>query len=229
LIAYVDADTRPDSGWLEALSEAFVAPEVAAVTGLVVADALETDPQILFDGERTGGTSFDLQTHARRGFANTYYPQLCGAQCNMAFRRESLNRLGGFDPALDFGSEASGSAVDVFQRLLESDAVIVYEPHVLVRQQQPRTWGAVERRLFDEARARSIVLWAAMRRARGRERFRVFAAYSRWFFHTWRRLLRRVVRRGERMPVKFLLLELAAGPAGMVAYSRGRRREQARS
>jgi hypothetical protein len=52
----------------------------------------------------------------------------------MAFRRDVLASLGGFDPRLDLGTRTRGGGdLDMLYRVLESDHAIRYEPNALVR------------------------------------------------------------------------------------------------
>src|SRR3989304_2684377 len=109
LLAYLDDDVIADRRWLAGLMEAWAEnPDAAAFTGLVLPYELATEAQIMF--EQRGGF--------RRGFNKIrYYGQnlpgkhlypcgagIFGAGANMAFRRDILLKLGGFDEALDTGS-----------------------------------------------------------------------------------------------------------------------------
>ncbi len=132
VIAYTDDDARPHRKWVAALGRGFVAPAVGCVTGLVVAAELVTPAQRLF--ERNGGM--------RKGFT----PRLFGAACiglqghrvgvgvNMAFRREALETMGGFDVRLGPGrSTRGGDDLDAFVRVLSSGYVAAYRPDAVVR------------------------------------------------------------------------------------------------
>jgi glycosyltransferase involved in cell wall biosynthesis len=226
IVAYTDDDARPDPTWLGALAAGFESSDVHAVTGLVVAAELETEAQVTFEdaygGMRKG---FDLRVHTRRGWRMTYRPNELGTGCNMAFRRETLQRLGGFDRALDTGTATGGGGdLDALQRVLEADLAVEYRPDAVVRHVHRRTRAKLRRQLFDNGRAYSAVLWAALRRARGRERLWVVAAYGSWLYW-WhaRRLVRRLARR-ERLPLSLILVELAGAPLGPTVYWFARRR-----
>jgi glycosyltransferase involved in cell wall biosynthesis len=228
IVAYTDDDARPDGGWIAAIVAGFVSPEVQAVTGLVRPAELETDAQALFeDGYGGMGKGFDAGLHSRRGWKKlTYRPHEGGVGCNMAFRREALERLGGFDPALDVGTLTGGGGdLDIFQRLIEADGVIVYRPDAIVGHKHRRGWVGLKRQLFDNGRAYSAVLWAALLRARGAERLGVVTAYWRWIWQ-WHvcRIASRLFRRGEKMPLEFLLSELRGALVGPVVYALARRR-----
>lgn len=63
-----------------------------------------------------------------------------GAGCNMAFNRELLVRLGGFDEALDTGKPLPGGGdLDMFYRVLRAGGTIVYEPRYAVYHEHRET------------------------------------------------------------------------------------------
>jgi glycosyltransferase involved in cell wall biosynthesis len=228
LVAYTDDDARPDPGWLSGLAAGFRAPDVTAATGLVVPAELDTGAQLLFEDGYSGmGKGFQQRVFTARGLKRiTYTPHHCGVGCNMAFRKSALARLGGFDPALDVGTATGGGGdLDMFQRIIESDGVIVYRPDAIVRHKHRRSWTGLKRQLYDNGRAYSAMLWVALLRAPGRNRLRVLGAYWKWVWHHHvRRIARRVLRRGEPMPLKFLLAEARGALLGPMLYTVARRR-----
>ncbi|MDF5717176.1 MAG: glycosyltransferase [Rhizonema sp. NSF051] len=156
LLAFLDDDVVVDRKWLEGLMEAWAEnPDAAAFTGLVLPYELATEAQILF--EQRGGF--------RRGFEKIRYGQVLpgnplypcgagmfGAGCNMAFRRDILLKIGGFDEALDTGAPLPGGGdLDIFYRVIRAGYPLVYEPQYLVFHQHRRegeklrrqywTWG----------------------------------------------------------------------------------------
>lgn len=232
IVAYTDDDARPEPGWLEALVRGFSSPDVLGVTGLVLPAELATEAQILFEDVYGGmGKGFDQRVFTRRGRRLGYRPEHVGVGCNMAFRREAIVRLGGFDPALDVGTATGGGGdLDAFQRVLEAGGAVVYRPDAVVRHVHRRSREALRRQLFDNGRAYSALLFAALLRARGAERLRVVVRYWKWIA-SWQlgRIANRIVRR-EQLPMELLLAELCGTPLGPFAYLRARRsaRRQAR-
>jgi len=225
IVAYTDDDARPEPRWLEGLARGFSSPDVLGVTGLVLPAELETEAQILFEDVYGGmGKGFDQRVFTRRGRPVGYRPEHVGVGCNMAFRREAIVRLGGFDPALDVGTATGGGGdLDAFQRVLEAGGAVVYRPDAVVRHVHRRSHKALRRQLFDNGRGYSAVLFAALLRARGAERLRVVGRYWKWIV-SWQlgRIAKRLVRR-EQLPLRLLLAELCGATLGPFVYLRARR------
>jgi hypothetical protein len=112
-IAFLDDDVTVDLCWLSGLMEAwFENTDAAAFTGLVLPYELATEAQIIFEwggGFRRGFGK--IRYHGQTLNGNPLYPcgaGIFGAGANMAFRRDVITKLGGFDEALDTGSPLPG-------------------------------------------------------------------------------------------------------------------------
>ena len=226
LVAFTDDDARPHPRWLRELCAGFVADEVGAVTGFVAAAEIETSAQALFEDVYGGmGKGFGIEVYSRRRLPMHYRPHEYGVGCNMAFRKATLEQLGGFDPALDTGTPTGGGGdLDAFQRIIEAGQAIVYRPDAVVRHTHRRTVAELRRQLYDNGRGYCAVFCAAFTRARGLERVRVAWSFAVWF---WQWHLRRVARslaRRERVPTRLVLTEFAGALAGPFCYVASRRR-----
>lgn len=154
LIAYLDDDVIVDAGWLSGLQEAWAEnSDAAGFTGLVMPLALDTAAQVLFekrDGFRRG---FDKKRFAKHMRGNPLYPcgaGIFGAGCNMAFRREVLRAIGGFDEALDTGGPlAGGGDLDIFYRIIRAGHVLVYEPSYMVFHEHRESESALRRQYYS--------------------------------------------------------------------------------
>ena len=101
ILAYVDADCRPQQEWLERVERRFVrSPGIVAVTG----------PYRFYDWDRIGRVllrAYDLMVappthwavHSRLRIGAILYGG------NFAVRRDALGRIGGFDRTVEFHSE----------------------------------------------------------------------------------------------------------------------------
>ena len=140
IIAFVDDDEACDPWWVAEIARAFVEhPEAGAVSGLVLAAEIETLAQQRF--EHYGGHSkgrgvtpavFSPATWAQQ---SPLYPlPPFGVGGNMAFRREALASVGGFDCALGAGTVAQGAEdTAALGILLYNGGTVVYQPSAVVR------------------------------------------------------------------------------------------------
>ncbi len=156
IIAYTDDDARPDPNWLEEVARAFEDKTVAAMTGLVIPAELETSAQVIFEDLYGGfGKGFERKLYhksrpLRRAFP--YAAGIFGAGCNMAFRREVFEQIGGFDTALDVGTATGGGGdMDIFIRVLREDFTLLYEPKAVVRHLHRRDLPALQRQMAGYA------------------------------------------------------------------------------
>lgn len=161
LIAYTDDDVRVDRDWLWGVAAAFADPQVAAMTGLVLPAELETQAQIIF--ERYGGMSKGfaprLFQRDRMDNAGLIGAHQCGVGANMAFRRETLAQVGGFDTALDVGTPSFGGGdIDMFHRVLAAGLDLQYEPTALVWHQHRRDRPGLYRQIYSNGRAFGVYL-----------------------------------------------------------------------
>jgi GT2 family glycosyltransferase len=133
LVAFVDDDCLVEPNWLEQVVKAFDDPsgpgfvtgqvrsdvEPAARAGLAVAVHVDPEPRILRLGDD---------------------PKTMGHGANMAWRRELLERIGGFDEMLGPGAALRAAEdLDVFWRALMSGATGYYVPDAVVVHRQWRT------------------------------------------------------------------------------------------
>jgi len=117
IVAYIDDDARPDPHWLDYLVQTFRTTSHAAVRGPnvpppdgAVADAVAHAP---------GGPIHVLLT-------DTVAEHVPG--CNMAFRRDALVAVGGFDPQF----RAAGDDVDICWKIQQAGWTIGFNPAALV-------------------------------------------------------------------------------------------------
>lgn len=227
IVAFTDDDALPEPGWLEAIASVFASsPDVAVVTGDVAAAELATPSQRLFEHTYRGMSKGPQpRLHRRSSRRIPYLPAQFGTGCNMAFRRNALEAIGGFDPALDAGTLSGGGGdLDVLQRLFEAYLPIAYAPEAVVRHHHRPTTSALQRQLYDNGRGYSAAMTAAFLRADGRSRFAVFSWWSAWLVWWFgRRIALRLARRHD-MPLRLVLTELAGAVSGPPLYviARGR-------
>jgi len=152
LIAFLDDDDEPDSRWLAGIARGFArGDDVGCVTGMTLASRLETLAQELFEelGGHSTGRGFTPAIFTRKGPQDPLFPRPpFGAGANMAFRRESLERIGGFDVALGAGTPTRmGEDSLAFTLVLLAGYSIAYEPSALMRHSHRRDMDGLREQL----------------------------------------------------------------------------------
>ncbi len=240
IVAFTDDDVEVDRRWLRALSERFArAPELAAVTGLVVPAELETPAQILFEQsgsgldrgyrplmfERAGRFQIrrtDLDDGTQRTHS-LYQTGELGLGSNMAFRASVLRCAGGFDDALGPATPThAGEDLAILLELLAAGHRLAYEPAAVVKHTHRATIGDLERQIHGYGVGFTAMLTAiALRDPR---HFLALAAVV----PAWLRSLRdpaaaKRAHRDEQYPSELSRTELRGMLAGPGAYLRARR------
>jgi glycosyltransferase involved in cell wall biosynthesis len=162
VIAWADDDEVCDRWWAAELARGFVeVPEAGAVTGAVIPLELETQSQIWFEehsGMRAGrGFSRAVISPAGAHRQSPLYPlPPFGIGGNMAFRRDALERIGGFDCALGAGTATlAGEDTAAFSELLLTGGTIVYQPSAIVRHRHRRDYDTLLRLMLGYGRGLS--------------------------------------------------------------------------
>jgi glycosyltransferase involved in cell wall biosynthesis len=154
IVAYLDDDEHPDRHWLAELARAFTLGHgVVGVSGLVLPAVLDTPAQCLY--EQFGGHSkgrgltaevFDVASHATQ---HPLYPlPAFGVGASMAFDREALLRIGGFDVALGAGTPArAGEDTAAIADLMLAGGTFVYWPGAIMWHEHRKEFAEIERQL----------------------------------------------------------------------------------
>ena len=228
IIAFTDDDVSVDARWVNAIAAAFAEePHAMCVTGLVVPDEIDTPAQALFEAYGGFGRGFDRSVHriapgesAARKYGGT---GRFGTGANMAFRRAFFHREGGFDPALDVGTPASGGGdLEMFFRVLKTGHALVYEPAAMVRHRHRRDYASLRTQLtnngigFYSYLVRTLHVYPA-------ERLGVLrlGVWWWWRWNVWR-VLQSLVR-PRTFPVDLAVAELKGSVLGLRRYAEARR------
>ena len=154
ILAWADDDEVLDRWWTAELARGFVeAPAAGAVSGPVIPSELETQSQLWFEeynGILTGrGFARAVLSPSTLHDQSPLYPLPpfgCGG--NMAWRREALERIGGFDCALGAGTATqAGEDTAVLSELLLAGGTIVYQPTAIVHHCHRRDYDTLRRHM----------------------------------------------------------------------------------
>lgn len=224
LVAFTDDDVRVDPGWVTALVSAFADPRVGLVTGLVAPASLRTEAERIFELDYGGmgkGFAPRLLDPAGADPARLLDTHHLGVGANMAVRRDVLDAVGGFDPALDVGTPAHGGGdLDLFHRVLLNGYCARYEPAALVWHRHRADRSALRAQLYDNGRAFGVYLLTRLREGR-LPRSVVLAHGARWLAWLLGRVPRRFLRR-ERLPLPLVLAEIWGASHAPWAWLRAR-------
>ncbi len=228
ILAFLDDDAIADRFWLDGLYEAIHEnPDAAGITGLVLPYELATPAQILF--ERRGGfrRGFQKIRFHRTSPHNHLYP--CGAGnfgagANMAFRRDVLLELGGFDEALDTGAPLPGGGdLDIFYRVVRAGYPMAYEPRFLAFHEHRREMAALQRQYWSWGLGFMAFLDKSLRHDFANRE--PLLQTRRWWFGDQLRRLGKSLAGRDSVPAPMIAAELWGSVAGVGgAYRRSQRR-----
>jgi GT2 family glycosyltransferase len=155
LVAFTDDDTIADPYWLERIVDVFVADEqVGCVTGMIRPWELTTEVQVMLEGyagfnKGTVRRVFDLGENRPDDPLYPFTAGRLGSGANMAFRRSTLQEMGGFDPALGAGTRArGGDDLSAFFEVIQHGRRLVYEPEAIIHHRHADNMVALERSVY---------------------------------------------------------------------------------
>ena len=231
LIAYLDDDVVVDRGWLTGLQEAFTEnPDAAAFTGLVMPLKLETKAQVLFEKRKGFRRGFDKKRFGRILPGNSLYPcgaGIFGAGCNMAFRRDVLREVGGFDEALDTGpSLPGGGDLDIFYRIVRAGHAFAYEPSFMVFHEHRASESALRRQYYTWGLG--FMAFVEKNYRNDPEQRRQFRRTIDWWIRDEIWQMGQAIRRRHVLPLSMIFSEFSGGITGLFGeYSRSLKRVSA--
>lgn len=156
IVAFLDGTCCVDPKWVTALSVAFAdSPEVAAITGLVVPQEIQSSSSAWFEQRYSLDRGFQRTWHRLDFTESIPWVELgtmwVGSGANMAFRRSLFETIGEFDPALDQANSTwAGADLEIFSRVLLSGKTLLYEPSAVVRHFLPETEAALQARITQD-------------------------------------------------------------------------------
>lgn len=155
IVVFADDDVEVDRAWLIALIAPFGrGKEVGATSGLTLPGALETPVQRWTEGfggrpRPPAARTFDLANPPPDKPLFPFTVGDLGAGRNMAFRRDLLADLGGFDPALGPGTLAhDGDDIEALLRILLSGHTVIHDPAAIVWHAHPERYEELEDRVW---------------------------------------------------------------------------------
>ncbi|MCD8487175.1 MAG: glycosyltransferase [Desertifilum sp.] len=125
ILAFTDADCRPQSDWLENLVAPFSQPQIGIVAGEILAFPGNSLLEQYADAQETLSQKHTL--------AHPFCPY--GQTANLAVRRQAFNQVGLFRPYLTTGGDA-----DICWRILQqTEWQIEFAPNAIIRHRHRQT------------------------------------------------------------------------------------------
>ena len=165
IVAFVDDDVHVDPLWLDGILGGFRrGMDIGAVTGMVASANLLTRAEQFFDARVwwSSGCAQRVYWECRGPDDPVIHPYCAGrfgTGANMAFRRDLMLALGGFDEALGAGATTgSPEDLDAFIRVLRSGYGLSYEPSALVWHEHRSHDEAVRKQMYEYGKGLSIYI-----------------------------------------------------------------------
>lgn len=220
----LDDDVIVPEDWLENLLEPFRDPAVAAVTGNVLPNSLDLEPQNLFEDYGGLGKGFKRKEAGTSWFQMYRYKAVptwtLGATANAAFRTSIFHNkeIGLLHEALGAGTPC-GCSEDtyLFYKILKAGFNIVYNPNAYVRHKHRATLKAFKRQLYNYSKGHvGYNLLTVFKDDDYRGLTRIFVELP--LAHLYRIYSR--IRRRSPYPIKYVFLEILGNLAGPIALIR---------
>jgi glycosyltransferase involved in cell wall biosynthesis len=152
IVAYTDDDTTPHIHWTYHVWQTFRDPNVSAMTGLVIASALDTEAQLIFEKHWPFNRGYIDKIFDKTFFNNTLSigPPVweVGAGANMAFRKNVFKQVGFFDERLDVGASGCSGDSEMWYRILANELAIKYNPRAVVHHLHRESMRGLHKQLF---------------------------------------------------------------------------------
>jgi GT2 family glycosyltransferase len=225
VVAFVDDDVVVSRSWISAIGRVFADSTVGCATGLVLPLELETAAQ----------ETFELYCQHRRDLDSHVYSRavlppsaagVVGMGANMAFRRDVLVALDGFDSRFGPGTRTrTGDETDMFARTLDAGWAIAYSPDAYVWHRHRRTPAEVRSCVFGYG----VGLYSMLTKRLFEQRdFGALVTGGRWLLGPIVKAARARIARAPSPPWTVVLAETAGAPFGPLWYGyetwRGRSR-----
>ena len=227
IVAFIDDDVIVDRDWLACLQANFASdPTADCITGLILPQELETDAQVQFEqfaglGKGFTRRRFSLASPPSDAPLFPYTPGHFGSGANSAFRRTTLQALGGFDPRLGTGTRACGGEdLDIYVRLIVGGGTLVYEPGAIAWHRHPDTADGMDQRAFSYGVGLGAFIGKHL--ITSPDRRRIVTTAPRALVYWLNPHSRKNASRGSGFPVRLRARELAGLSLGPLAYMRSR-------
>lgn len=170
IVAFLDDDATPQSGWWAAILDGYREPNVSSVVGAVVEDDLPSYPSDAFRSMGVYGNCNPITNWQMNEKVEVFN----GRGCNMSFRRAILQCIGGFDE--NYRMNCYGEEMDVFVRLKRAGGKVLYHPNAKVIH-RPSTAAGLQRSRHN----RHFMFWVGRNNAYGNTKLFLWRKEFFWY------------------------------------------------
>lgn len=160
IIAFIDEDAVPASDWLTRIAAHYADPDVLGVGGAIIPNWIEKRPGWFPD------EFLWVVGCAYRGLPQQVQQIRNLIGCNMSYRRETFDQIGGFRKGigrigtLPVGCEETEWCIRLHQDYQPKGGVLIYDPEISVYHNVPAirsNWSYFVRRCFAEGISKALI------------------------------------------------------------------------
>ncbi|WP_224996725.1 glycosyltransferase family 2 protein [Cesiribacter sp. SM1] len=152
-IAFTDDDVSVHPHWVYRVWQGFEQTGAAAFTGLVIANELDTEAQLIFEKHWSFNRGYVDKLYNEQYFNDTLAigPPVweIGAGANAAFQKAIFEKIGYFDERLGAGASGCSEDSELWYRILAKGYSICYTPRAVVYHGHRNSLEALHRQLFS--------------------------------------------------------------------------------
>ncbi|ALI99906.1 glycosyltransferase family 2 protein [Rufibacter tibetensis] len=152
IVAFVDDDVEVHPLWVHQVWKTFQNPNIAAMTGLVIASELNTEAQQIFEQHWSFNRGYEDKVYDSNFFSSNLHhgPPVweIGAGANMAFRKSVFEKVGYFDELLDVGAAGCNGDSEMWYRILADGLTIYYNPRAVVYHEHRKELSGLKKQIF---------------------------------------------------------------------------------
>lgn len=172
IIAFTDSDCVVPGDWVKKIAENFNDPQIGCVAGNV--EGYYDDFFSQYADNSVVPVMPSFKTRETTSMIKLFQHP---AGCNIAFRREAVQKMGGFDEDIRYGFDD----IEVVERICRSGYKMVSDPNVVVQHRHRTNLRDLLKQHFKYGKGSGVLL----KRKGTRERFSTWAFLNLLGFITW--------------------------------------------
>jgi len=185
IVAFTDDDVLVHPSWIYRVWKTFQTGSVAAMTGLVITLALDTEARLIFEKHWSFNMGYLNKTYDETYMHSSKAPEVwkIGAGANMAFRKSVFDEVGCFHELLGAGAAGCSDDSEMWFRILAKGKTIQYNPSAIVYHKHRKTIEQLNNQIFHYMRGfTAAALWQQRQKPETWYKYLIFFYYP--FYYT---------------------------------------------